>query len=258
MKQLFFLSFILLLFSCKNEITKESSFNTEKYETHFLIINNKSPELFNGLDYRDISKMLDNDSDLKNNFKEKTYEEVVNYLVTNYKSWEKEQQAKEIENFIAQLEREVESAKSFDGDKFRNDVTSIQLEIAIFKVWKELYEKSTKNNESDIKKLGEELKKNAIQTQKKEFPKLRKNYSEVANKLLWENDIDVKISGGNKYTTLIFTGGVFASNKNIKDMQTELSEILTELRFKRTIYKWYKGQEDYTYYDLKTKKDEDF
>lgn len=257
MRNLLFI-FIILLFACNKEITKDSEFDSTKYETHLYIIKNKSPELYGNKDIQSLNEMIQQNGHLLKEFESKSYGEVIPLLVSKYDDWKKEQKLKELEDFKKQLEREVESAKSFDGKTFRNDVTSIQLEVAIFKVWKDLYNKSQKSKDSEIMKMGKELKKHAIQVQKKEFPLLRKNYSEVANKLLWENDIEAKISGGNKYTTINFTGGIFASNKNIKDMQNEISEILSHLRFKRSTYKWYKGQDDYTYYDLKTKKDEEF
>lgn len=71
---------------------------------------------------------------------------------------------------------------------------------------------------------------------------------------LWEHDIDVTLGGANN-TTLKFSGGYFAANANIKETQKSLQEILTSLRFKQTQYRWYNGQDEYTYYKIESSKD---
>jgi hypothetical protein len=66
--------------------------------------------------------------------------------------------------------------------------------------------------------------------------------------MLWEDNIDVAATGS-RNSTLRMTGGMFAANRAIAQMQRDIQETLTMLRFKRAMYEWYRGSE-YTYYDL--------
>jgi len=82
-----------------------------------------------------------------------------------------------------------------------------------------------------------------------EFPKLRKAYADLIAKELWENNIEASVAGsGNK--TIVFTAGMFANNKNIKDAHTSLQEALELFRFTRANYKWYEYDTEYTYYEI--------
>ena len=58
-----------------------------------------------------------------------------------------------------------------------------------------------------------------------------------------------------KSKTIQFTGGIFANNKNKQETQETLSEILNLLRFNTVNYKWYEYDDEYTYYELDTKRD---
>ena len=90
----------------------------------------------------------------------------------------------------------------------------------------------------------------------KEFPKLRKEYAKVVAKLMWERDVDVSASGKN-YINLNFTAGMFAANKNKKDFQEQLKDAPKMFRFRQTRYRWYKGENEYTYYTIYEGKDSD-
>ena len=92
--------------------------------------------------------------------------------------------------------------------------------------------------------------------QTKEFPQLRKAYAEAADKIMWESNIDVKASGKG-YSRIMFTGGSFASNRNIKETYVALIDIIKMLRFKQLNFQWRKGASEYTSYDLKPRKDSD-
>lgn len=76
----------------------------------------------------------------------------------------------------------------------------------------------------------------------------RKQYAKYLDDKLWEHNIDVETSNGG--TTITFIGGIFASNKNIKDFQNQSAETLRMFGFKRVIYKWIPHDPNYTYYDL--------
>lgn len=154
----------------------------------------------------------------------------------------------------SQIERELKSIK--EGVKFENsdNVTALQMDLVLFSSWHSIILEGEKSSDKETIKLATELKKKVISIQSKEFPLLRKKYAEIVKNKMWESDIDVKLGGSNN-TTLNFTGGVFAANKNKGDFQNELNEILTMFRFKKTIYRWYKGEDEYTYYDIKAPKD---
>ncbi|MBK8487590.1 MAG: hypothetical protein IPL48_07365 [Bacteroidetes bacterium] len=163
---------------------------------------------------------------------------------------------KEFEEFKSKLDREIESFKTFDGSQYRGDISSIQIEIALFAFWSKIIIDSENHENVEINSLGKVLKSKVIALQKSEFPKMRKNYGEVLNKKLWTDNIKVKTKGSG-YTTLEFEGGVFANNQNKQDTQQALSDILNQLRFKRINYKWYEYDDEYTYYSLKTGQDGD-
>lgn len=91
-------------------------------------------------------------------------------------------------------------------------------------------------------------------TQIKRLPILRKEYGKLMNEKLWENNIDVSTSHS-KYKTLNLTGGAFASNKNIKDMQTAIFDAVVKLRFKQVRYKWYKEDNEFQYYTIEVSND---
>lgn len=86
------------------------------------------------------------------------------------------------------------------------------------------------------------------------LPTLRKWWAKAAAESLWEEDIEVKVSGAGN-STLELTGVVFASNANIKAAQESLGEGLGLLRFKRVKYRWYSGQAGFQYYDMGTPPD---
>jgi hypothetical protein len=98
-------------------------------------------------------------------------------------------------------------------------------------------------------KTAKKLEKLLVNQQLNHLPVLRKQYAKIMRQALWENDIEVEISG-KRNTVLTFTGGMFAANRNIRETQQTLSEVLNLLRFKRVNYKWYEYDDEYTYYDL--------
>lgn len=149
--------------------------------------------------------------------------------------------------------------KSIDGgDDFTKSpmesAASFATVIGVYKAFVSIINEGKQSNDKEILKLTEELSKKVSTSQLKNFPKLRKAYFKFLKNSLWEHDIYVNLSG-NKNTTLQFTGTYYAANKNIKDSQEALSEMLYLLRFKRTEYRWYKESDEYTYYTLDSSKD---
>lgn len=137
-----------------------------------------------------------------------------------------------------------------------SDNTKIQVQSILFSTYASEVAEGEKSSSEEDKKLATEIKKKLIAKQVQEYPKLRKAYAEYADNLMWEHDIDVTYSGAGN-TTLTLTGAVFASNKGISSVETNIEEMLKELRFKRVNYKWMKYDEDYQYFDLKTSKDDE-
>jgi hypothetical protein len=149
--------------------------------------------------------------------------------------------------------------KSFEGgdDLTKNEMTSatdFQITVALFKAYASTIEEGKSSTDKQVLKLTDKLQKKVIASQQKNFPKLRNAYYKFIKNTLWEHDVEVSISGSGN-TTLKFTGAYFAANKNIKTTQETLQEMLTLLRFKQTQYRWYNGEDQYTYYTIQSPKD---
>lgn len=80
-------------------------------------------------------------------------------------------------------------------------------------------------------------------------PAYRARYSKLLGDELWEHDIKVKTLNGGK--TIEFIGGIFASNKNIKDFQEKVYGNLVDYGYTRSQYKWIEHDTEYTYFDIK-------
>jgi hypothetical protein len=128
------------------------------------------------------------------------------------------------------------------------------MEIVLFSAWAKAVDEGLAADSATMK-IAKELEQKVAKIQLKEFPKLRAAYKKVIHQKLWEENVETGIFGG-RNTTIQFTGGIFASNKNKQQMQETLNEILSMLRFKRVNYKWYEYDE-VTYYDLDTPADSD-
>lgn len=153
-----------------------------------------------------------------------------------------------------QLERELKSID--EGIEFAdgNTIESLQMDIVLFATWATIIKNAKESEDNEINKLGTNLESKVSHLQTKEFPNLRKQYAEIVARKMWENDIEVWANGtGKKYIN--FSGGVFAANKNIKDFQTQVREVLNMFRFNQARYRWYKGESEYTYYTIYEGKD---
>lgn len=92
-------------------------------------------------------------------------------------------------------------------------------------------------NSSSAKKILPELKKVC-----------RSQFAKQLKDKLWEENIDIKTSNGG--TTITFIGGIFASNKNIKNWHEKIAPTLSEFGFKQANYKWIEHDTEYTYYTI--------
>ena len=154
-----------------------------------------------------------------------------------------------ISNSISSIDKEDDVSK-LD----LSSITGINSAIAIFKIYARTVRDGNASSDKEILRLTKTLQRKAIASQIKNFPRIRNAYYKIAKNQLWEHDIDVTIGGANN-TTLKLTGGYFTANANKKETQASLHEILTSLRFKQTQYRWYKGQDEYTYYTIESSKD---
>ncbi|WP_185288312.1 hypothetical protein [Chryseobacterium lactis] len=144
-----------------------------------------------------------------------------------------------------------------EGSDLTKNVSSVDgvvIVLALYKVYSSIITEGKESKNPDEQMLAKQLEKEVIKSQIKTFPKLRLIYGKLMKEKLWENDINVKILGSDN-KKLQFTAGYFASNKNIQQTQTTLQDMLLNLRFKQTQYKWYSGDDEYTYYNLQSAND---
>lgn len=164
-------------------------------------------------------------------------------------------QAEKKEDYIAKLKREIDGLDKYKVDTYLESKDSIILGMALFSAWAMIAEEGEQFTLSDEEKaLLKRFKMTVSSVQSKAFPRLRDAYGPAVRKALWEHDISAKTFGAG-FRTIEFVGGVFAANRNIKEFQTNISDVLHQLRFKQSQYKWYKGADEYTYYDIKSHAD---
>lgn len=153
-----------------------------------------------------------------------------------------------------QLAKQIETIAAFKGDDYRGSVEKINSEMLLITFWSSLTMEAKNNNDANIKKLGKDLETKLTQFQVKEFPKMRADYGKLVGKTLWEHDVDVAVSGSSN-NVIQFSGAVFAANKNIKEAQTAIQDMLKKLRFDKANYQWYSGASEYNQYTIESKKD---
>ena len=101
-------------------------------------------------------------------------------------------------------------------------------------------------------RLASLIKNNAKERRRilsKLLPTMRKQFAEELGEKGWEDNLEVEVKGkGN--TTLTLIKADFASNRAIKNYQTQLEPIARRFEFRRVEYKWIKHDPDYHYYNL--------
>ncbi|MGX1025280.1 hypothetical protein [Psychroflexus sp. MBR-150] len=173
------------------------------------------------------------------------------------KAKELEEKKKKEENELKQkeqLEREIKSINEGVNIADGKTIDELQMDLVIFASWANIIKDADNSDNEEIKKLSKTLKSKVEQVQIKYFPILRGKYAKLIDDKLWENDIDAYANGsGKRYIN--FTGGIFAANKNKKDFQQQVHEVLKMFRFKQSRYRWYDGEDEYTYYTIYEGKD---
>ena len=152
------------------------------------------------------------------------------------------------------LENNIKSLESDDLTKDIKSVDGIVISLALYKAYYSIIKEGKESQNAEEQKLAKQLETKVSNSQVKNFPKLRAKYAKLIGDKLWESNVEVSI-GGTRNVNLNLTAHYFASNKNIKESQETLHEMLTNLRFKQTNYRWYKGEDEYTYYTIDSPKD---
>lgn len=161
------------------------------------------------------------------------------------------------EDYLAKIKREIEEIDKYRVETYLESKDSIILGVALFSAWAMIAEEEGKyalNN--DEKALLKQFKSKVSSVQSTAFPRLRDAYGPAVRKALWEHDLSARTFGSG-FRTIEFVGGVFAANWNIKEFQTNISDVLHQLKFKQSRYKWYKEADEYTYYDIKSHDDKE-
>lgn len=154
------------------------------------------------------------------------------------------------------LEREIEGIKTFDNSKYRGSVDKLQLELIIFGAWAHTINMAEGRNDPELTALATKLRKAVTALQKKEYPLMRADYSQIVGKTVWEHNIYTKVGGkGNGY--IEFTGSAFADNGNIKAAYEAAGDMFKLLRFSQARYKWSKYDSEYQYFTIDSPKDGD-
>lgn len=149
--------------------------------------------------------------------------------------------------YLDQLQREIASLKKQPGlETIPDTKESILIGIVLISARAQIIEDAPENLRPETKAAEDEYVRLIKAYQRDAFPKLRKAQGKVWKDTLWENDIDVAILGSSN-STVRFTAGMFAANRNIKAAHDAAAETLSALRFKKDSYEWYRGAAGYEY-----------
>lgn len=194
------------------------------------------------------------------------YNITINRIFTEQEIAEREAQAekaslaKEEQRVTAAKERLQKEIDSFDKGintaEYRDDVLSLQLEVALFGAWANIINEHKSDKNQEVVALASELERKASAFQTQEFPLIRKNYAELVAKTLWESNVEVETLGAS-HKTIQFTGGILANNANKADMHATVNEMLITLRFTKANYKWFEYDDRFTYYPIESVPDAD-
>lgn len=256
MKKIILFPLALIFFGCKNDYQKGiEEFNSGNYKEAKLFFEKLK---VGDEHYTDaLLKTYHIDSVLySTNFEQQKIDSIQEIERRKQDSLEYAQRkAIEKDDLIQELEEKINYAGNYKYTP-SNDINSLYGELETFAEWWGLIKDSEKYEENEIKNLGDNLRSKTVRIQQITFPKLRKSYGEISNRLLWEQNISVKTIG-RSHTTIELVAGMFSDNGNKKEVQEMLSENFYRFRFKRSQYKWYKHDDEYTYYTMESDKDKE-
>lgn len=163
-----------------------------------------------------------------------------------------EAQAKTDMELKLRIQREIDGLAKFNGATYRDSSTGLLLEANLFKAYGDMIKEAKASKNKYIQELGKQFETKVSQLQTKEFPLLRKAFVKLTADTLWANNIEVEAVGSR---TIQFTGSTFASNKNKQDAYVAIADTLELLRFSRANFKWYSGDDEYTYWNIESPSD---
>lgn len=151
------------------------------------------------------------------------------------------------------VQDEIKRIKKFKGnDIYYKSVDGLVSELDEFDILlNRAKEWESSTNDENISKSINIYKNEISKLMQREFPNMRKSYVNISEQMLWEEDITVSSVG----STIIYVGAIFATNKNKKEFYENIQSILSRLRFKKAVFKWYKYEDQYTYYNILSKRD---
>lgn len=168
---------------------------------------------------------------------------------------EQEKLAQEqVKKDLERINKELDWAKNYNASSWYDSVVWIQINIALFHAYASIIEEYSASQDPEIKIAIGNLRSEVTKLQIREFPKLRKAYAKIMWETLWTSNIEV-ITRWSDNWTIELVWGMFADNQNKLDVYTTLKDMLVMLRFNRINMKWYEYDDDYTYWDIESKND---
>lgn len=151
------------------------------------------------------------------------------------------------------IDAKISELRNMNWDFYRGSVENLMKEVIFFQDNCNYAFLSNESADPSLTPKIKEYDRFFKNLQKQEFPKMRAEYARISKNILWEHNIDVKQSG----TSITFIGGIFANNANKKEFQDKIHDAVSDLRFKRVNYKWYKYDDEYTYYTISSPQDDE-
>lgn len=244
---------IIVLISCNNLYTSESKLEDASYFIDAEDFEGAN-EILSGMDLDSTNELFEQYDSLKY-----IIDSVLAMTPEEFEEAKKIQaekvKRKEAKKLGEQIDREIKSIREgVSFSNYRGTMEQLRVGLILFEGWQTVITFGNISEDEEVQHKAKKLERLVRSVQLREFPKMRKEYGKILGNTLWENDISVAVYGSRKqYITL--TGGIFAANKNIKDFQTQLQESMILYRFKQANYKWYSGDDEYTYFTIESKKD---
>jgi hypothetical protein len=151
--------------------------------------------------------------------------------------------------FIDTLNQKFQITDEFDEDELRN----LSLRILVFAARTNIIQQAEERTNAENKELSNTLRLKTGERQKKEYPAIRSRYGKIMSASMWEHDVTIKV-WGNANSAISMTNLIFSQNKNIKDVYLSIKDALVMYRFKKIIFRAYRGGEE-TVIDLETPAD---